>query len=198
MVSGILGMFLGATGGPDPTVHVRGQTSNYATPSYQRNRDQALHLQDARGPGGTTSNRGWNSAAYRTGLAYQDSLGGIGSSMMIPTTSPYTRKTYPLGKPSDAFWKKFAKWGDQGPQGNTGWASILTKAPPSQSTSAPTQKFDQEVFQTRETRNASGIQPFQVLGQHTQTSRLNPNLAYMYKEKNTQLGAVRKTVTRFF
>jgi hypothetical protein len=102
-----------------------------------------------------------------------------------------------LGGMSQEFYDKYSKWGEQGPRGNEGWKNTLTKAPPSQSTTAPTQKFNQEVFQTRETRNASGTQQFQMLKQHPNTPRLNPNLAYMYKAKNAQLGAVRRTVTRF-
>jgi hypothetical protein len=108
--------------------------------------------------------------------------------------------SYWLGKPSQEFYDKFAKWGEQGPRGNEGWRNTLTNAPPSKSTTAPTQMFNQEVIQTRETR-VSGAQrmvgPFQTLQQHTNTPRLNPALAYMYKSQNMMLGAVRRAPPRF-
>jgi hypothetical protein len=169
----------------DPSQHTSGSPTNYASLDFRAQQRAGLRISRAKAPGGV-SHRGWNRDAMLAG--------GGGTSW---DTQQYTRKTYPLGRPSQEFYDKYSKWGEQGPQGNTGWVGTLTKAPPSQSTSAQTQTFKQEVFQTRETRNASGIQPFKVLHQHTQSSRLNPNLAYMYKAKNTQLGAVRRTVTRF-
>ena len=169
-----------------PWEYRSGKTFNYADAEFRYNRTQAIRQQDHRGPGGTTSDSGWNSDAKRQGRAAQNWSG----------KPLHTRATYGLGGPSQAMWEKYSKWGAEGPVGNMGWKATLTKAPPSQSTSAPTQKFNEEVFQTRETRNKSFIQPFQFLNQHPQESRLNPNLAHMYKEKNTQLGAVRRTVTR--
>jgi hypothetical protein len=169
----------------DPSQHTSGQTTNYASLAFRAQQRAGLRISRAKSPHGV-AHTGWNRDAILAG--------GSGMSQGTPQ---YTRKTYPLGRPSQEFYDKYSKWGTQGPQGNTGWVGTLTKAPPSQSTSAQTQMFKQEVFQTRETRNASGKQPFQVLHQHSQASRLNPNLAYMYKPKNTQLGAVRRTVTRF-
>jgi hypothetical protein len=180
----ILSMLFGG-GGASPYEHKSGSPTNYASAEFRESQRAWLRKQGAKAPGGVY-HTGWNRSAILAG--------GTGTSQGTPQ---YTRKTYPLGKPSQEFYDKYSKWGEQGPQGNTGWVGTLTKAPPSQSTSAQTQTFKQEVFQTRETRNASGIQPFKVLHQHTQSSRLNPNLAYMYKAKNTQLGAVRRTVTRF-
>jgi hypothetical protein len=178
-----LSMFMG--GGADPTQHTSGQTTNYASAAFRAQQLAGLRIPRAKSPHGVSWG-GWNRDAILAGAKGQSW-----------SETQYTRKTYPLGRPSQEFYDKYSKWGEQGPQGNTGWVGTLTKAPPSQSTSAQTQMFKQEVFQTRETRNASGKQPFQVLHKHSQASRLNPNLAYMYKPKNTQLGAVRRTVTRF-
>jgi len=178
-----LSMFMGA--GSSPYEHKSGETFNYADVAYRQQRQDDLYGQRAKSPRGV-SDSGWNREAALAGRA-------------VGTGSPaYTRRTYPLGRPSQALWDKYGRWGEQGPQGNIGWKATLTQAPASQSTSAPSQMFKQEVFQTRETRVASGIQPYQVLHKHSNTPRLNPNLAYMFKPKNTQLGAVRRVVTRLF
>jgi hypothetical protein len=185
MIPAIIAYLASDAGAPDPYTHYRGETKNSASYEYRKSLREGQRINRAKSPHGISMG-GVNRAAYLAGGS-----GGYGAPQ-------YTRKTYPLGKPSQALWDKYSKFGGELPQGNTGWQATLTKAPPSQSTSAQTQMFKQEVFQTRETRVAgAGIQPYKVLHQHTQSSRLNPNLAYMYKAKNTQLGAVRRTVVRF-
>jgi hypothetical protein len=176
-----MGWFMGNEA--DPTQHTRGQTTNYASASFRENQRAGIRSQAA-------------SSGFNWGGWNRDAMlaGGSGTSQGTPQ---YTKKTYPLGKPSQELWDKYSKWGEQGPQGNIGWAATLTKAPPSQSTSAQTQMFKQEVFSTRETRVKNSAQPFQILNRHSNTPLLNPNLAYMYKAKNSQLGAVRSTVRRF-
>jgi hypothetical protein len=183
MIFQVLGMLMGNE--PDPTVHQRGETTNYASYEYRKSLREGQRINRAKSPHGISMG-GVNRSAYLAG--------GSGTSQSEPQ---YTSKTYPLGKPSQALWDKYGKWGEHGPQGNKGWLATLTNAPPSQSTAPPTQMFKNEVFQTRETRTRSGATPYQMLRQHPNTPRLNPNLAYMYKAKNSQLGAVRRTVTRF-
>jgi hypothetical protein len=107
-----------------------------------------------------------------------------------------SQSNYLFGGPSQSMYEKYSRWGDAGPQGNQGWRGTLTQAAAPQSTIRARQSHNNEVIQTRETRRKSDIAPFMTLQQHSNTPRLNPNLSYMYGQKSTEVGAVRRTVTR--
>ncbi len=192
--------------GPDPSVFKSGQTTNYAG---ERERSAlSSYLSEQRAKGGSGSGGGWNSrampartrigAARGGGIALRGTGSLMSGSRVIGPSRPtkqHTLETYPLGAPSAAWWKKFGRWGPQGPIGNVGWATTLKQAPSPQSTTAPSQRFKKEVIQTRETRKKNWAQPFITLTRNANVPRMNPQLAHMYVTKNLELGSVRRSLT---
>jgi hypothetical protein len=142
------------------------------------------------------------SPGYSSGWTPQGAITGLQFNMAVSRAKMATQKhnlrTYPLGVHSEAFYNKFARWGESGPQGNRGWEGTLKAASGAKSTFGSTSMFKDEVFQTRETRSKSDLHPWNILPRHGTSSKLNPNLAHMYKVRNVQLGAVRRTVKRRF
>jgi hypothetical protein len=129
-------------------------------------------------------------AGYNSGWSPQGSLQALNYQTGLKNLSASNRNTGPmLGLPSEHWMKQFGKYA-RGHQSNITWASTLSKAPTPQSTFAPSQKFKNEVFQTRETRKEGG---FKNLPQHVRRSTLHPNLAYMYKESEKLQGVVRRS-----
>lgn len=175
----ILGMIFGGSGVRTPEQHRAGRTKNYASAEYRAQNE--AYLRGQRAKGGVVGQSGWNSDAARLGSR-------------SAAAEQYTTETYPLGAPSVPFLQKFGKWGAQGPRSASGWKYNLTQAPKPQSTFAPSQMFKQEVYQTRETRKST--QRFRVLHRHPNQSKLNPNLAHMFKETG-EVGAVRRSTRRY-
>jgi hypothetical protein len=217
---GILGILLGGDGAytpryqGSPLEYKSGVTTNYAGQAFRTQTQAGNKVAKSRG-GLQRGVAGWNTEAAR-GL-------GVGSKSRridphtTGTWSPqndiesltntikagyggegverYTRQTYPLGYMSKEFYDKYMRWAGTGVVNEQGWRSTLSQSPGSRSTSKPSQMFKSEVFQTLEVRRASPLTPYTQLVKHANTSRLNPNLAFLYKDKK-EVGAVRRTVKR--